>query len=412
MSGLQGFIGPGARLLPAQAEGSAARWAERRDPSDGPAFSVRHGRLPAPHIRRAVRAADCPVRVLHLTARPHFGARRARARRMGRRPADRPTGLPRRTDDLAAQGHGSARPAARDATCTGRGRLRDSSRADLLHRLDLRGDPPCGRRTPDARVRAAGRVADHPPGVEIICRDRAGAYAEGARLGAPTAIQVADRFHLWQGIGRAVETCVAAHRECLNAPTSPEKADIKARSHDSARVGPAPDGRRAQRKKAAHALIHELLAQGRSRRAIARHLGWGLNTTLRYARAATWEDTLRNNRPRPSRLNPYKPYLERRFAAGHTNVTRLHHELPTNRATGHRLAHASPLEQGRARRAEGRPGPAVPNWMPPPNTSATSARFSPSASASRSPPGLTPSTPANCPASPTSPSTCSAISTR
>jgi hypothetical protein len=35
--------------------------------------------------------------------------------------------------------------------------------------------------------------------------------------------------------------------------------------------GPGLDGRRAQRKKAAHAVVHELLAQGRSRRAIARH---------------------------------------------------------------------------------------------------------------------------------------------
>ncbi|MCX5589303.1 hypothetical protein ACFV0H_20235 [Streptomyces erythrochromogenes] len=35
---------------------------------------------------------------------------------------------------------------------------------------------------------------------------------------------------------------------------------------------------------------------------------------------------------RPSRLDPYKPYLERRFAAGCTSVTHRHSELVADNA--------------------------------------------------------------------------------
>ncbi|MFE3645488.1 transposase [Streptomyces sp. NPDC059169] len=183
--------------------------------------------------------------------------------------------------------------------------------------------------------REAGPLAawlDRHPGVEIICRDRAGAYAEGARRGAPEALQVADRFHLWRGLDRVEETCVAAHRDCLRKAQRPLLSQDTRPASDRPQTDAEPVGRRAERKKAAHALVHEMLAQGHSRRAIARQLGWGLNTVLRYANAARWRETLRENRPRSSRLDPYKPYLERRFAEGCTSVTRLHSELVAEQA--------------------------------------------------------------------------------
>src|SRR5205814_9986984 len=46
------------------------------------------------------------------------------------------------------------------------------------------------------------------PSIEVVSRDRSGEYAEAVRLGAPQAVQVADRFHMSQNLHEAVDQAI------------------------------------------------------------------------------------------------------------------------------------------------------------------------------------------------------------
>ena len=57
------------------------------------------------------------------------------------------------------------------------------------------------------------------PGVEVVSRDRSPTYASGITEGAPTAVRVADRFHLLMNVRKALEEVVKRWKRFLLTPT-------------------------------------------------------------------------------------------------------------------------------------------------------------------------------------------------
>ncbi len=183
---------------------------------------------------------------------------------------------------------------------------------------------------PDREADTAREWLKAHPEVEVICRDRAGAYAQAARDGAPQAIQVADRWHIWHNLCEYAGQAVARHRDCLagsgcarqdRAADQHEDHHQQARAHDE---GGPPAGPEAVIR-ARHAAVHELRAAGKTLDEAAAALGLSRQLAGRFWRAGAADALLKT--ARASGLDPYKPHLRRRWEEGITSIAALHREI-------------------------------------------------------------------------------------
>jgi hypothetical protein len=165
-------------------------------------------------------------------------------------------------------------------------------------------------------------------GVEVICRDRAGAYADGAREGASDAVQVADRWHLWDNLCQHVERLVAAHHACLSEPVvpAPDNPDLGVPRWP-------PHAVRVEHTRQRYDHCRELRERGLSMRAIARKLDLNFKPVRRYLRADSLDSLLAGG-VRSSVLDPFKPYLHEQLATGQGNTTVLLGEIVERGYTG------------------------------------------------------------------------------
>lgn len=169
------------------------------------------------------------------------------------------------------------------------------------------------------------------PNVRVVTRDRASAYVDAVRQGAPQAMQVADRWHLLKNLGEAMERLLTRLHQAVRDTANSLAGEDCTSSPSEHPADPPVKERTLSQQRRSHRLARyeEVIRQsqqGMSISAIAKARQFDRQTVRRWLRA----DGFPERTPRsavPGKLTHYLDYLRQRWNGGCHNGALLLREI-------------------------------------------------------------------------------------
>lgn len=164
------------------------------------------------------------------------------------------------------------------------------------------------------------------PGIDVLSRDRSASYRSGMNQGAPDAIQVADRFHLFQNLAEVLQQALGTYPQALKAVDTAQRLTIASSVQEEVIVLPPPmtlplkvqqlaQQRRVERVRT-YETVKDLHQQGWSSSVIAQKVGVSTRTVQRYLHTARFPERQERSDRGKSLLNSYKSYLLEQYNEG------------------------------------------------------------------------------------------------
>lgn len=197
---------------------------------------------------------------------------------------------------------------------------------------------------PDRSAASVAAWLQEHPGVEIVARDRAGAYADGIAQGAPEATQVADRFHLAKNLSDALQDLFNRQRASLPkfrplaVSDAAEGDGCVACSDGASPLATSSGQKQAQRERRTTRLeryqqLMTLREHGMSIPDAATQAGISKRTAQRWIAAGAFPERKIRSRS-SSELDIYQEYIQQRWWEGCHNRTQLWREICDQGYTG------------------------------------------------------------------------------